>query len=94
MIVRTKAPGKLILLGEYALLEGAPGIVCAVDRFAYVSVKDAPDSFFVLDSPSLKLSGIRFTVHKNGKVNFITPLIEEKLQQLKLQSLITTLIKF
>ena len=84
MIVRTKAPGKLILLGEYALLEGAPGIVCAVDRFAYVSVKDAPDSFFVLDSPSLKLSGIRFTVHKNGKVNFITPLIEEKLQQLKL----------
>jgi phosphomevalonate kinase len=84
LIVRTKVPGKLILLGEYALLEGAPGIVCAINRFAHVSIKFAPDSFFVLDSPSLNLSGVRFTAHKNGKVKFITFLKEEEIKQLKL----------
>lgn len=28
------APGKLFWLGEYVVLEGAPAVVCAVDRFA------------------------------------------------------------
>jgi phosphomevalonate kinase len=32
------APGKLVLAGEYAVLDGAPAIVMAVDRRAVVSV--------------------------------------------------------
>jgi len=82
--VTIKVPGKLILLGEYALLEGAAGIVCAVDRFAFISVKNALDSYFVFDSPSLNFSRIRFTVHKNEKVSFITNLKEDELKQLRL----------
>lgn len=31
--VRTKAPGKLVISGAYAVLEGAPAIVTAVDRY-------------------------------------------------------------
>src|SRR6185295_6471595 len=31
-----RAPGKLFLLGEYAVLDGAPAIVAAVDRFIEV----------------------------------------------------------
>lgn len=34
MDVFSKAPGKLVLTGEYAVLEGAPAIVMAVDRYA------------------------------------------------------------
>ena len=34
---RVRAPGKLFLSGEYAVLDGAPAIACAVDR--YVSVR-------------------------------------------------------
>ncbi|MBL7093158.1 hypothetical protein ISS22_04225 [candidate division KSB1 bacterium] len=83
-MVTIKVPGKLILLGEYALLEGAPGIVCGVDRFAFISVKEAPDSYFVFDSPTLNFRKISFTVHKNGKVNFTTNLKEEELKQLRL----------
>jgi phosphomevalonate kinase len=32
---RAAAPGKLVLSGAYAVLEGAPAIVCAVQRYAY-----------------------------------------------------------
>jgi len=32
--VRIIAPGKLVLTGAYAVLEGAPAIVVAVDRYA------------------------------------------------------------
>ena len=35
--VRVRAPGKLFLSGEYVVLDGAPAIACAVDR--YVSVR-------------------------------------------------------
>ena len=33
--MRVAAPGKLVLAGAYAVLEGAPAIVAAVDRYAY-----------------------------------------------------------
>jgi phosphomevalonate kinase len=37
--VRVIAPGKLVLTGAYAVLEGAPAIVAAVDRYAVVDVQ-------------------------------------------------------
>jgi phosphomevalonate kinase len=36
------APGKLVLTGAYAVLEGAPAIVVAIDRYAVADL-DAPD---------------------------------------------------
>lgn len=36
------APGKLVLTGAYAVLEGEPAIVVAVDRYAVAAI-DAPD---------------------------------------------------
>lgn len=39
--VSSRAPGKLFLLGEYAVLEGAPALLTAVNRFAEVSVREA-----------------------------------------------------
>ncbi len=37
--MRVIAPGKLVLTGAYAVLEGAPAIVAAVDRYAVVDVQ-------------------------------------------------------
>ncbi len=34
--MRTKAPGKVVLSGAYSVLEGAPALVAAVDRFVIV----------------------------------------------------------
>ncbi len=43
--MKARAPGKLLLSGAYAVLEGAPAIVCAVDRHAVAhghAMGDAP----------------------------------------------------
>ena len=53
MRVTTSAPGKLVLLGEYAVLEGAPALVLAVDRRARVSLAPASGEYWEVVSPTL-----------------------------------------
>lgn len=43
-LVTNTAPGKLLLNGEYAVLEGYPALVCSVNRF--VSCSFTPQDFF------------------------------------------------
>ncbi len=43
-VVEATAPGKVLLFGEYAVLEGAPAIAMAVDRRASVRVAPRPGS--------------------------------------------------
>jgi len=43
MTIQATAPAKLVLLGEYAVLEGAPAIVAAVDRTVRVTLRPAED---------------------------------------------------
>jgi phosphomevalonate kinase len=38
-----RAPGKLVLLGEYAVLDGAPALVLAVDRYAVATLERSRD---------------------------------------------------
>lgn len=38
--MKVAAPGKLVITGAYVVLEGAPAIVCAVDRYAYAEDRD------------------------------------------------------
>ena len=33
-----RAPGKLVALGEYVVLDGAPAVVLAIDRYAEASI--------------------------------------------------------
>ncbi len=40
MILRATAPGKVVLTGEYAVLDGAPAISAAVNRRAVASIAD------------------------------------------------------
>ncbi len=43
MIVAARAPGKLAVLGEYAVLSGAPALVMAVDRECLAEIGPAAD---------------------------------------------------
>jgi phosphomevalonate kinase len=40
--VVARAPGKLVALGEYAVLDGAPALVLTVDRYAVATIEAAP----------------------------------------------------
>ena len=40
---RARAPGKLVALGEYAVLDGAPSIVLAVARYVDATIDASPD---------------------------------------------------
>ncbi len=42
MNLRVSAPGKMMIAGEYAVLEGAEAIVAAVDRRAFVELREGP----------------------------------------------------
>lgn len=44
MTTVARAPGKLVILGEYAVLAGAPALVMAVDRHAVATLASSPDT--------------------------------------------------
>jgi phosphomevalonate kinase len=64
--VAVTAPGKLALLGEYAVLEGAPALVMAVDRRVRVSLEpgDGPDSIVI--APGWTSAAAGFRVEPSG----------------------------
>ncbi|HET6343972.1 MAG TPA: hypothetical protein VFH51_03520 [Myxococcota bacterium] len=65
------APGKLVLFGEYVVLEGAPALVAAMERRARVRFTPAAGQELVVTSPTLRLSA-RFCVRAEA----VTPLGE------------------
>ena len=52
-VIETSAPGKLVLLGEYSVLFGAPAIVAAVDRRAIVRLEGSAGDAWKVSAPGL-----------------------------------------
>lgn len=65
MNIRVKVPGKLIILGEYAVLEGADALVASINRYVTVEITSAGDDVCQISS-SLTSSPLRIWVDKNG----------------------------
>ncbi|HLR33516.1 MAG TPA: hypothetical protein VK074_13585 [Fodinibius sp.] len=72
--VQASAPGKLILIGEYAVLEGAPCLVAAVDRKCIVTVRSLGGDISRITASSAPIPDVQFRVHKNGEIVFLKPL--------------------
>ncbi len=75
------APGKLVLIGEYAVLEGYPAAVAAIDRRAKVRL--AKGTAWHLDAPQLGIRELAFTIEPTGVNPSLPPqlgLVEEALQ--------------
>ena len=51
MTIVASAPGKVVLAGEYAVLDGAPAVCLAVNRRAVASVSPSPDQDMHLTTP-------------------------------------------
>lgn len=47
---RAKAPGSLMLLGEYAVLQGKTALVAAIDKFISITLKPRSDDRIFIDS--------------------------------------------
>ena len=43
-LIKVKAPGKLYIAGEYAVVEtGCPAILVGLNKYVYVSIEDSKD---------------------------------------------------
>ena len=66
---RTSAPGKVMLIGEYAVLAGAPALVMAVDRRAKVSLEETASAVGRVSAPGL-FPDAEFTVGSAGQLRW------------------------
>ena len=80
--IESSAPGKLILVGEYAVLEGAPALVAAVDRHSRVRITPSGDKWFSLDAPTIGINGVAFHLSPAGDVLYRDNLPAETLKRL------------
>lgn len=60
------APGKVVIIGEYAVLEGAPALVMAVDRRVHVSLSSHHESYCSVSAPGLTTGQGRFRLGPAG----------------------------
>jgi phosphomevalonate kinase len=81
-VIRAHAPGKLVALGEYAVLDGAPAVVLAVDRRVAVALGPSPDGACRLETRAPDPVATRFpagTTSGAGLVDLVTALAEPPL---------------
>jgi phosphomevalonate kinase len=69
MNVCTSAPGKVIVSGEYAVLDGAPAVVMALDRRARVSVSAGSGDWHRVSAPGLFEGKIEFCFDDAGEMS-------------------------
>jgi phosphomevalonate kinase len=70
MRIEASAPGKLVLVGEYAVLEGAPALVMAVDRRAHVLLEDCDGDECRIDAPDIGVIGAHWQMDPDGCVRW------------------------
>jgi phosphomevalonate kinase len=68
--IEVSAPGKLVLLGEYAVLFGAPAVVMAVNRRARVELSPSESNCWTLIAPDLAQRPVGLDVGRGGVVNW------------------------
>ncbi len=69
-VVTARAPGKAVLLGEYAVLQGAPALAMAVDRQARVSIEACALRDCTVSAPQLGIDPIAFRPNATGHLDW------------------------
>lgn len=77
MIKEWSAPGKLILVGEYAVLYGAQALVTAVDRYCRIQAELVPGAYSKFAARNIKHSDFEFRIESNGAVNASQPVTDQ-----------------
>jgi phosphomevalonate kinase len=69
--VIVSAPGKAVLCGEYAVLQGAPAVSLAIDRRARVRLRSSHDEFHTLSTPGYVSGSWRFRATPESTVEWL-----------------------
>jgi phosphomevalonate kinase len=70
MEVTAGAPAKMVLLGDYAVLEGARALVLAVDRRANVRIASRADGICNVSAPDLGISEVHARIGEHGRLQW------------------------
>jgi phosphomevalonate kinase len=65
--ITTTAPGKILLCGEYVVLDGAPSLCVAINRRARVEIKESESGEHSVTSPGYAEDSYLFKVDANGE---------------------------
>ncbi len=71
MEVTASTPGKLVLLGDYAVLEGAPALVMAVNRHAKVRISAKAGGVAEVSAPDMQVSQVPLRIGADGKPEWL-----------------------
>jgi len=80
--IQASAPGKLILLGEYAVLEQAPCLVVAVNRSCNVNLEPIDGDVFSIEASNQEIPKVQFTLNE-GHIQFSEPLSDVNRDRLR-----------
>jgi phosphomevalonate kinase len=87
--ITVKKPGKLILLGEYAVLEQAPALVATVNKFCTIKLRPSPNDVFRIQAKNLDIPDCSFLLSEKGDVSLTNGHTE--LQQSQLSFVLSVL---
>jgi len=65
-----RAPGKAVLLGEYAVLDGAPALSMAVNRYARVTLRSCGSDACQVTAPQLGIDPVPFSLTAQGDIRW------------------------
>ncbi len=77
-MITASAPGKLLLLGDYVVLDGAPALVMAVQRRAHVRVAPSTEGF-VLSAPQFGMHSVSLNMANKdeARVGLVSCLVRD-----------------
>jgi phosphomevalonate kinase len=82
--IQASAPGKVIVAGEYAVLDGAPAICLAVNRRAQVSLRSCTEKHHTISAPGFSAHAGRFKSIDDSAKQY--PLLAAVWQELQIET--------
>jgi len=79
-VVEASAPGKIIIVGEYAVLSDAPAISMAVDQRAQVTIKKHNEKTHILTTSGYSDTVARFNISKTGAIEWLDTIAEDSVR--------------
>jgi phosphomevalonate kinase len=68
--VLARAPGKAVLLGEYAVVHGTPALAMAVDRYAHITLESCAADQCRVSAPQLQIEPVGFELAEGGRLQW------------------------